>query len=117
MFMVQLNGVRILVTGDIEQQCEKELVKKYMGTGKLKADVLKVAHHGSKYSTCEEFLDQVKPKLSVISVGKNTYGHPSNAVISRLEAAGSKVYRTDEDGAVGIEIGRNSLKVLTQVEH
>lgn len=116
-FMVHLDGVRILVTGDIDHQCEKELVKKYMATGKLKADVLKVAHHGSKYSTCEEFLDQVKPKLSIISVGKNTYGHPSNAVITRLEAAGSKVYRTDEDGAVGIEIGRNSLKVLTQVEH
>lgn len=114
-FMIHYDGIKILITGDIDSQCEEILVEKYRGTNKLEADILKVGHHGSKYSSSESFLEQVKPKLSIISVGKNNYGHPSKEVIDRLEKMGSRVYRTDKDGAIGIIIKRNSLKVLTQL--
>lgn len=66
-------------------------------------DFLKVAHHGSKYSTGEEFLDVVKPELSVISCSAtNTYGHPSPDTLKRLENSGSKVLITKDVGAVTI---------------
>ena len=64
---------------------EKALVEKYKGTDTLKSDILKVAHHGSPYSTSDLFLDAVKPSVAVISVGKNNYGHPSNVVIENCE--------------------------------
>lgn len=62
--------------------------------------VLKVAHHGSKYSTSDAWLDRVKPESAVISVGKNRYGHPSDEVLHRLRAAGAEVFRTDEIGNI-----------------
>lgn len=64
------------------------------------ADILKVAHHGSKYSTSAVFLDRVRPKESVISVGKNSYGHPSPDVLERLRERGVLIRRTDMDGDV-----------------
>lgn len=62
--------------------------------------VLKVAHHGSKYSTSEAFLDRMTPEEAVISVGKNSYGHPAPEVVERLERRGVRVFRTDTDGSV-----------------
>lgn len=64
------------------------------------ADILKVAHHGSKYSTSADFLDIVKPKEAIISVGKNSYGHPSPDVLDRLKSRGIGVHRTDEEGDI-----------------
>ena len=65
---------------------------------------LKVAHHGSKGASSEAFLEQVKPDVSVISCGKkNRYGHPHKETLKRLEYIGSKVYRTDKEGAVSFE--------------
>ena len=82
-----------LFPGDISSDIEKHLVKN--NADKLEADVLKVAHHGSKYSSCSEFLDIVKPKYSFIPVGENNYGHPSADVIKRLKDVGAQVYRAD----------------------
>lgn len=66
-------------------------------------DVLKVAHHGSKYSTSTELLDLIQPKLAVISVGaSNTYGHPTSEVLDRLQAIGAKIRRTDINGEVEV---------------
>ncbi|MBP6889166.1 MAG: MBL fold metallo-hydrolase [Candidatus Moranbacteria bacterium] len=62
--------------------------------------VLKVAHHGSKYSTSETWLTKVRPKAAVISVGKNRYGHPSEEVLSRLQEKGIRILRTDEQGDI-----------------
>lgn len=74
----------VLFTGDIEEETEKYLCLKY--GNRLKADVLKVGHHGSKTSSTMQFLKCVKPKLALIGVGKNnTFGHPSDVVIKRLE--------------------------------
>jgi competence protein ComEC len=87
-----------LFTGDISSVAEKNLVN----SGEdLSADVLKVAHHGSKYSTADLFLENVKPKIAVISVGaKNTYGHPTPEALQRLGNFGIKVLRTDINGDI-----------------
>ncbi len=87
-----------LFDGDAEAISEMEMVKaKY----DLKADVLKVGHHGSSSSTCANFLNAVNPKYTVISVSKdNSYNHPQKSTMDRLKAKGVKVYRTDECGTI-----------------
>ncbi len=75
-----------LLTGDIEQIAEEKLIEEYKNTNLLEATLLKVAHHGSKTSSTQAFLEQVKPKLALLGVGKkNTFGHPSQIVLERLE--------------------------------
>ena len=113
-YMINYKGTRTLVTGDITEEGERALLKEYEGTEELKCDILKVAHHGSRFSSCDAFLKETGAKVAVISVGKNnSYGHPSEDVLSRLETIGAAVYRTDEDGAVGIIIGECELRVCT----
>lgn len=88
-----------LLTGDIGSETETLLVN----SGKnLRSNVLKVGHHGSKYSSSEAFLAAVKPAVAVISVGKNNYGHPTKEVLERLKDAGARIWRTDESGDVEI---------------
>ncbi len=84
-----------LFTGDITEKIEKELED-------VDSDVLKVSHHGSKSSSCSEFLEKVSPSLAVISVGENSYGHPDKGVLARLEEFAIQVKRTDKDNDVGI---------------
>ncbi len=74
----------MLFTGDIEEVAEKNIIKN--NSKNLQADILKIAHHGSKTSSIQEFIEKVKPKIALIGVGeKNTFGHPNNNVILRLE--------------------------------
>lgn len=113
-FKVTVQGLSVLITGDITIEGEKLLLRKYAGTDVLKADILKVAHHGSAYSSCEEFIDAVNPKVAVISVGKNNYGHPSDDVIEKFREKGIIVFRTDLDGAVGIIKKGDSFSVCTK---
>jgi len=101
-----------LFTGDISKSVEEELIKKF----NLNSDILKIAHHGSKTSTAEEFLKEVSPKIAVISVGankevktpdcdnkkRNKYGHPNCEVLERLKKLGIKILRTDEDSDIKI---------------
>ena len=75
--------------------------------------MLKVAHHGAATATTEEFIQQLRPELAVISVGKNNFGHPSPATLERLLAGGALVLRTDEDGQVRVESDGQTLKVFT----
>ncbi|WP_427338126.1 lamin tail domain-containing protein, partial [Caloranaerobacter sp. DY30410] len=87
-----------IFTGDAEKDSEEEMIK--LGYD-LKADVLKVGHHGGRTSTNYEFLKRVNPKFAVISVGKdNDYGHPHKEVLERLAKMGIKVFRTDELGTI-----------------
>lgn len=87
-----------LFVGDAESVSEKELLT---SSSDLKADVLKVGHHGSNSSTTQEFLNKVSPKYAVISVGRdNTYGHPTPSTLDRLKKSGVEVYRTDELGTI-----------------
>ena len=95
---VDMSGKHILFTGDIGGKAEKILLE----SGVLKnIDILKVAHHGSKYSGCEEFLKEISPEEAVISCGiSNSYGHPHVETLDRLGAVGASIYRTDRYGAI-----------------
>ena len=73
-------------------------------------DILKIGHHGSKYSTSKTFIDKISPKYSVISVGRNNrYGHPHEEVLKNLK--NSKILRTDLKGTIGIKISRSQIKI------
>lgn len=99
---VNVKGSSVLMTGDIDEKGEKSLI----ADTDIKADILKIAHHGSRYSSCEKFIAVAAPKIAVIQVGKNTYGHPSEEVIKRLEEHKITVLRNDEQGAVGIRVNK-----------
>jgi len=95
---VTCDGKSILLTGDLTEKEERQLVA---AGALLASDVLKVGHHGSATSTCDEFLFVVRPSIAVISCGKNnSYGHPADATIKRLTTIGAVVYRTDESGTI-----------------
>ena len=86
MCKLNFNSFSLLFTGDIEKEAEEVIVSKYKNSDILKSTILKVAHHGSKTSSTEEFLNLVKPKFALIGVGENNnFGHPSDDVIQRLE--------------------------------
>ncbi|MFH1564263.1 MAG: hypothetical protein ABIC82_00185 [bacterium] len=87
-----------LFMGDLPTEGEEELIKSEVG---LRADVLKVGHHGSKYSSCLNFIEAVSPKYAVIQVGKyNKFGHPNRRTILNLEKQGIKILRNDELGDI-----------------
>lgn len=78
--------ISILFTGDVEEIAEKAILKEYKNTNILNSTILKVAHHGSKSSSIQEFLNVVKPKIALIGVGKNnTFGHPNDEVLERIK--------------------------------
>ena len=77
----------MLLTGDIEEIAEKQILEEYKNTNTLQSTILKVAHHGSKTSSIQSFLEAVKPKIALIGVGaKNTFGHPNKGVLDRLNS-------------------------------
>lgn len=90
----------MLLTGDAEEQTEHRMLTKDLN---LKAKVLKVAHHGSKYATSQDFVERVQPEVAIILCGEwNRYGHPSQVVLDGLRNANAKVYRTDLQGEISI---------------
>ena len=102
----------LLFTGDINASRERAI--KNLG----EYDVMKVAHHGSKNSSSLKFLEQVHPKIAVISVGVgNSYGHPHNETLQRLDSVGSKVLRTDELGAIKMTFDDDGIKWYSYVYH
>lgn len=104
----------VLFTGDIEYDAEQELVKEY--GNKLKSDILKVAHHGSKTSSSQEFINLVKPEIALIGVGKdNTFGHPNDGVIEKLKKIKAKIYRTDLDGEIIIKMEAKKYGVIKTI--
>ena len=100
---------QLLLTGDIEQEAEKRLARKY----DLSADILKAAHHGSNSSSIKKFLREVEARKTVIQVGANNYGHPSPEVITRFKEKGVRVLRNDRDGAVIFKTNGNSFSYDT----
>ena len=88
---------------------EKDILDKYNISD---IDVLKVGHHGSKTSSGKEFIEEINPKYSIISVGKNNrYGHPNKEALNNLE--NSKIYRTDQESSIMLKIKNNKLKIET----
>lgn len=91
----------MLLTGDLTSQGEDYILRRYLSSQQAGYDILKVAHHGSKYSTHEDFLEIVKPKISIISCGKdNSYGHPHEELLARLDEVGSEKLITYRTGAI-----------------
>ncbi len=97
-----------LFTGDISSKAEKAIL-----ADNIDSDVLKVPHHGSKYSSCQEFLDKVSPLISVIQVGKNSYGHPAEEALTRLLNSGIKILRSDTNGDIKIVSDGTNYKIIT----
>jgi len=107
----KVNNYKFMFMGDASSTTEKEILDKY---NLPDIDVLKVGHHGSKTSSNKEFIDEINPKYSIISVGKNNrYGHPNKEVLNNLKD--SKIYRTDEYGSVMFTIKNNKLNIETCV--
>ena len=105
----ELNNHKFLFMGDAGVEVEEDLIKKY---NLQDIDILKVGHHGSKTSSGEEFINEITPKYSIISVGKNNrYGHPNKEVLDNLKD--SKIYRTDQDGSIMFKIKNHKLKIET----
>lgn len=105
----ELNGYKFMFMGDAGVEKEKDILEKYNVS---KIDVLKIGHHGSKTSSDKSFIDEINPKYSVISVGKNNrYGHPNKEVLNNLD--NSKIYRTDINGEIQIKIIRNNFSIKT----
>ncbi|MBI4607642.1 MAG: DNA internalization-related competence protein ComEC/Rec2 [Candidatus Rokubacteria bacterium] len=98
-----------LFTGDLEQEGEAALLEARQPLGHL---VLKVAHHGSRYSTTEAFLAAAQPRLAVVSAGaRNPFRHPTGETLDRLDRAGARVFRTDRDGAIVLEMDGATMSV------
>ena len=101
----------MMLPGDAEKQAESSMLSDNNETA-LRADVLKVGHHGSKNSTTPEFLAAVHPSVAVISAGEdNPYGHPNAELLERLESAGVRILRTDHDGAVHVLTDGKRLEI------
>lgn len=94
-FKLSFGDFDVLLPGDLSTKVENDLAASDV-------DVLKVSHHGSKYSTSQQFLESFKPELAVISVGKNSYGHPTSQILDELKQDGIETLRTDRDGEVEI---------------
>ncbi len=100
-------------TGDAEEESEQEMLHSSL-VGGLKAEVLKVGHHGSSSSTSERFLNVVAPQYAVIMCGTdNDYGHPHKETIEKLNQAGVKIYRTDQNGNIVITSDGNTFETIT----
>lgn len=106
---IKFGSNTFLLDGDAESLSENEMIKKGFD---LKADLLKLGHHGSTSSTAQNFLNLVKPKYAVISVGKgNVYGHPAAATLTKLKNIGAEVFRTDNDGNIVVTSDGTNIKI------
>lgn len=112
--LVQAEGLSVLFTGDVEGKGEEELLS-VCRENHITCDILKVAHHGSRNSTSEKFLEAVRPKAAVISCGKdNLYGHPHRELLERLDDKEIQVFQTELTGAVFAILDKESIRVSFQ---
>ncbi len=106
----------LLLTGDVEGEGEQLLLEELKERGICKVSLLKVAHHGSRNSTSEEFLGQTRPAVSIISCGRdNSYGHPHEQLLDRLEEQGCYVMQTSIDGAITVRMKKGKMTVKEYV--
>ncbi|MBI2034051.1 MAG: hypothetical protein HYT13_03070 [Candidatus Liptonbacteria bacterium] len=110
--LVKTPAFRALLTADIDMNVEKYLLRKF-SLNNLQASILKVGHHGSKFSSSQEFLETVQPKVSVIEVGaRNRYGHPTKEAMDRLQSSTNLIFRTDKNGTIKVIAEQGKLRVF-----
>ncbi|SDC70728.1 competence protein ComEC [Paenibacillus sp. UNCCL117] len=128
-FLMELAGTRWLFTGDMGAAEERELLARWRGAVSASSDaglpallmekpldVLKIAHHGSKSSTSEAWLEAWRPRTALISAGaRNVYGHPSPQVTERLNSRGITTYRTDRDGEIQLQVREGKVEIRTML--
>ncbi len=107
--LLNSGGIKAFFAGDLGGEMESRLAKFF----DIDVDILKVSHHGSKFSSDSEFLKEASPLISVIEVGKNSYGHPTKEVLEKLEQIGSQIFRTDLNGLIKIIAENGKLKVFS----
>lgn len=108
--LIESRGLKALLTADIGAETEKYLVKHF----DLRADILKVAHHGSRFSSSAVFLEAVRPKVAIIEVGsKNRYGHPTQETLKGLSVISAAIFRTDKSGQITVSVIGEKLKIFT----
>ena len=107
--LLESGGLKALFTGDISAEKEKELAAKY----DVDVDILKVSHHGSKFSSDSMFLKESSPAVSVIEVGKNSYGHPTGEALARLANFSLQIFRTDLNGMIKLILDNGKLTIYT----
>ena len=109
-----MRDVSVIATGDADADHLEEIGDAWRGG--IRCDILKVAHHGSRYSYSEEFTKQVAPSYAVFQVGKNNFGHPDNRVVENYRQNGIMIYRNDKDGAVGFDFSDDGkAEVMTML--
>ena len=107
--ILKVSGIKIMMTGDIDEESERVMDKNGLVTD---CDILKVAHHGSRTSSCSEFLSSCAPEIAVISVAEyNMYGHPAPETLERLGKVEANTYLTSKNGAIIVKIQRNKYKI------
>lgn len=108
---ITAGGVRLLLTGDCETRCEREVAQH----SDVRADILGVGHHGSHESSSAQFLAEVQPRIAVIQAGAgNPYRHPRPEALARLASAGAAIYRTDQAGTVVVRTDGEAMSVITE---
>ena len=109
---VSIGEADFIATGDVDEACQNRIEEKWKDG--LECDVLKVAHHGSRYSYSDDFVESCAPRYAVFQVGKNNFGHPDEGVIEKYRGKGIMIYRNDRDGAVGFDFkGNGKTEVMT----
>ncbi|MCM3698592.1 ComEC/Rec2 family competence protein [Paenibacillus macerans] len=115
-FLLQMSGARFLFTGDMDEAAEREVLEMVGTENGHPVEVMKVAHHGSKTSTSAEWLGYWRPETVLISVGaSNSYGHPHPTVMARLEAQGTRVFRTDRMGGVQLKVREGRIQIRNKL--
>lgn len=114
---VSYKGVFVLVTGDMGFEGEKLLMDSNLPQNPeaLRADILKVGHHGSRFSTSSDFMGAVDPRVAIIQVGKNNFGHPHPDTIEIISKKGIMIFRNDEQGAVILNVKENGVRIHTML--
>ena len=108
-------GTSILLTGDIEHETDGDLMR---WGHRLRSDILKAAHHGSRTSSTPEFLAGVTPSIVAISCGKNNkFQHPSPEVVQRFRDMGIQIWRTDHSGAIAVRIDRGHIDIAPWIKN
>ncbi|MEK7507486.1 MAG: MBL fold metallo-hydrolase [Patescibacteria group bacterium] len=108
--LIKIDSARAIFAADIGASVEEYISKNF----DIRADILKVPHHGSKYSSSEAFLEAVNPQIAIIEVGKNNYGHPAPEAFSRLKKATDNIFTTKENGTIRVEIQGEKLRIYTE---